>query len=255
MLRKLELRRVAFGISVRQLAKDLGISHTLLSLVLNGHRPPSKALTRTIRAWLRTPLPGDSDHGPSNVCQRFLDEKASQLAISTVQFYKEKLLPFISWCEWLPIEDIRTVNRTHVTEFLAFIRKGRRHVEGRRRPLSNGSLKLHHQTLKTFFTYVEETCAVGEAWRNPVEGIRVKASQAQTMAYSEAEISRMFDSVGTNSGELVGLRNRAILTILLNSGVRASELVAMNVSDVAEDGRVKVIGKGSKQRVTSVGSS
>ena len=35
MLTKIELRRVNLGLSVRQLSRDLGVSHTLLPLVLN----------------------------------------------------------------------------------------------------------------------------------------------------------------------------------------------------------------------------
>lgn len=46
-----------------------------------------------------------------------------------------------------------------------------------------------------------------------------------------------------------------MLTVLLNSAVRASELLGMNVSDIGAEGRIKVTGKGSKQRVVTLGES
>ena len=254
MLHKVDQRRKAAGLSIRQLAIDLGVSHSLLSLVLSGRRNASKDLRVRFQTWMASPLAGESEYSPKSVLQRFLDEKQSQLAPRTVGFYEDKLRPFVAWCESQYISDIRRLDRQHVVKFLAHIRKGRRRVGGRVLPLSNGSLKLHHQTLKTFLNYVRDTCDVSDAWTHPIDGIKVKPSQAQTMAYSEDEIERMFEVV-EGGDTILGLRNRAILTVLLNSGVRVSELITMNVSDVAEDGRVKVTGKGSKQRVVSVGTS
>lgn len=47
-----------------------------------------------------------------------------------------------------------------------------------------------------------------------------------------------------------GLRNRAIILLLLDCGLRASELVNLKIYDVDKrNGQVKVIGKGSKERL------
>ncbi|MBW3623234.1 MAG: tyrosine recombinase XerC [Armatimonadetes bacterium] len=51
-----------------------------------------------------------------------------------------------------------------------------------------------------------------------------------------------------------GLRDRAILELLYASGLRASELCSLNVGDIhTQAGEVRVLGKGSKERVTLVG--
>ena len=92
-------------------------------------------------------------------------------------------------------------------------------------------------------------------WKKPVEGIKVKGSQAHTLEYSDTEINRMFKTIDSGGDDQLRLRNTAILTVLLNSAVRASELLAMNVSDIGERGRVKVTGKGSKDRVVTIGES
>ena len=49
-------------------------------------------------------------------------------------------------------------------------------------------------------------------------------------------------------------RDYAILMLFLNCGIRRSELVGLNISDVFED-RIRVIGKGNKERIVYFGSA
>jgi integrase/recombinase XerD len=121
--------------------------------------------------------------------------------------------------------------------------------------LNAGGIKLYHQTLKTYFNYVGESCDVPSSWVNPVDAIRVKGSQAHTLEYSDAEMQQMFSTIDLGIDALLRLRNRALLTVLLNSAVRAAELLSMNVSDIGEGGRIKITGKGSKDRIVTIGES
>jgi len=252
MLQQIDSRRISLGLSVRQLAAQLSVPPSLLSMVLNGHRNPSKQFTRTLKKWLQAPAKGLSEHHPAELLRQFTEERSSHLAASTVQFYRGKLVPFVMWCEKRQISDVRVVQRADVSAFLSYVRKGRSQPS---RPLNAGGIKLYHQTLKTYFSYVGETCDIPDTWKNPVNAIKVKGSQAQTLEYSDSEIERMFQTVDSGSDELLRLRNRAMLTVLLNSAVRASELLSMNVNDIGDKGRVMVTGKGSKQRVVTIGES
>ena len=249
MLTKIRSRQENLGLSLRSFAKQLEVSPTLLSLVLNGKREPSKGMSRRLSKWLRTPVAAQTAHCPSALVDQFVNDRASHLAVSTLGFYRNKLSPFAMWCEKNQIADVREIQRTHVSEFLSFVRKG--HA----RPLNAGGIKLFHQCLKTYFNYIGETCDIPLTWKNPVDGIKVKGSQAETLEYSDSEIERMFQTVDSGSDELLRLRNRAMLTVLLNSAVRAAELLSMNVNDIGDKGRVMVTGKGSKQRVVTIGES
>ena len=192
------------------------------------------------------------EYCPSGLIDKFIEDRSSHLASSTLEFYRGKLHPFAAWCEKQKISDAREIQRTNIAAFLAFIRKGR---SGAPKTLNSGGIKLFHQCLKTFFLYVGEEWEMVSDWKNPVEGIKVKGSQAQTLEYSDTELDQMFKTIYSGEDDLLRLRNTAILKVLLNSAVRASELLAMNVSDVGEGGRVKVTGKGSKDRVVTIGQS
>ena len=65
----------------------------------------------------------------------------------------------------------------------------------------------------------------------------------------------MFKTIDRDIDGLPRLHNRAMLTVLLNSTVWASELLSMNVNDIGDKGRVMVTGKGGKYRVVTIGES
>jgi len=118
MLRNVDRRRKAAGLSIRGLARELEISHSLLSLVLSGRRNASKGLRAKLEAWMVTPLPGEAEYSPRSVLQRFLEEKQSQLAPRTVEFYEAKLRPFVTWCDGQFLSDVRRLDREHSIQFL-----------------------------------------------------------------------------------------------------------------------------------------
>jgi site-specific recombinase XerD len=54
---------------------------------------------------------------------------------------------------------------------------------------------------------------------------------------------------------VAGVRDRAILLLLLDTGLRVSEAGGLRLGDLRADGTVKVRGKGSKERIVPVGST
>ena len=72
-------------------------------------------------------------------------------------------------------------------------------------------------------------------------------------AISIEQMTALLDATG--SDDPASLRDRALLELLYATGARISEIVALNVDDVPDDSDfVRVVGKGSKQRLVPVGS-
>ncbi len=68
------------------------------------------------------------------------------------------------------------------------------------------------------------------------------------------EIEQIFDAIDMSTPE--GQRNRAMLETLYSSGLRVSELINLKISNIHEDiGFLRVIGKGSKERLVPIGRS
>jgi len=68
------------------------------------------------------------------------------------------------------------------------------------------------------------------------------------------EIEELFNAIDMSKPE--GQRNRAMLETLYSSGLRVSELTGLKISNVHEDiGFLRIIGKGSKERLVPIGRS
>ncbi len=75
--------------------------------------------------------------------------------------------------------------------------------------------------------------------------------------YTLEEIGRMLavcDRDYEHNAKFLGSRNRAIVLVLLDTGVRLSELLGMTLEDInTSNGNIRVTGKGNKERVVRVG--
>lgn len=105
--------------------------------------------------------------------------------------------------------------------------------------------------LKSFFSYL-----IFEDYRpdNPLELIetpRIGRKLPDTL--SIVDIDRLIAAIDLSSNE--GERNRAMLETLYGCGLRVSELVSLKISDLFfDEGFIKIIGKGNKQRFVPIGS-
>lgn len=103
--------------------------------------------------------------------------------------------------------------------------------------------------LKTFYRYL---LLEGTVIKDPtalLEGPRVGRKLPEVL--SVAEIDRILSMIDLSKPE--GRRNKAMLEVLYSCGLRVSELVGLQISNIfREEGFVRVIGKGDKERLVPV---
>lgn len=86
---------------------------------------------------------------------------------------------------------------------------------------------------------------------NPVAGVEApKASKRLPDTLDPDQMASLLDVRGDSDTDA---RDRAIMELLYSSGLRLAELVGLNLGDIAADGTVRVLGKGSKERIVPVG--
>jgi len=79
-----------------------------------------------------------------------------------------------------------------------------------------------------------------------------KLSRYLPVVLSIEEVSAIIDSVDLSKP--LGHRNRAILDVMYSCGLRVSEVTSLRISDLyLDDGFIRVIGKGDKQRLVPIG--
>ena len=91
--------------------------------------------------------------------------------------------------------------------------------------------------------------------KNPAELIDApKKAKALPKVLSEEETFRMLDAVSGKTPR--ELRDRAMLEVMYGCGLRVSELCALSTDDIIADGELlRVLGKGSKERVVPIGKA
>jgi integrase/recombinase XerC len=107
-------------------------------------------------------------------------------------------------------------------------------------------------TLRSFYKFLVKRNYVSS---NPVTAVRTPKQDKKLPRFLEyEEVKRLLETPPTNTW--LGARDRAIMETLYSTGVRVSELVALNMEDIDFLGEViHVRGKGKKERVTPIGTS
>jgi integrase/recombinase XerC len=107
-------------------------------------------------------------------------------------------------------------------------------------------------TLRSFYKFLVKTnrCSV-----NPLTAIRTPKQDKKLPRFLEfEEVKRLLETPPTDSW--LGARDRAILETLYSTGIRVSELVALNLDDIDFLSEViHIRGKGKKERITPISSS
>jgi integrase/recombinase XerC len=106
-------------------------------------------------------------------------------------------------------------------------------------------------TLRSFYKWAERR---GLADTNPMTLIRTpRQSKRLPKAITVEQVEKLLSS--PSDADVLGRRDRAMLETLYSTGIRVSELVGLNVSDLDVTGEaLRVRGKGKKERLVPLGT-
>jgi integrase/recombinase XerD len=173
---------------------------------------------------------------------RFIDSLWAQkgLAELTLSAYQQDLLLFSRWLAQQG-SSLSKADQSSVQQFLAH------------RFDSGASARSNARLLSTLKQYYRHLVRLGERQDNPtalISAPKIHRSLPQSMAESDVEI--LLQAPDQESD--YGLRDRCMLELMYSSGLRVSELVSLQLNQVnTRLGLVRLVGKGSKERVVPVG--
>ena len=141
---------------------------------------------------------------------------------------------------------LRAVTLTEVYNFLAYLSRDRIKQSNAHEPeygLSANSRARKIAAIRSFFKYLTVKAKLLE--ENPVQDLDSPKIPKTLPHYLTLEESKRLLSVVDGKNKE---RDYCILCIFLNCGLRISEIVGLNLSDIRED-HIRVFGKGSKERI------
>lgn len=205
--------------------------------------PASSPLTRATRGWL--------DH--------LRVERGS--AVNTLSSYRRDLARYEQFLGDRGISDPAAVRESDVTDFLASLREG---TQGRP-PLSASSAARTLIAVRGLHRFLALEDATDT---DPAAGVTPpKVPKRLPRAITVTEVENLMSAASLGDSP-AALRDRAVLEVLYGAGARISEVVGLDLDDIdfgdlardgthsADDGpgSVRLVGKGSRERVVPLGS-
>ena len=163
------------------------------------------------------------------------------LSRNTLESYRRDLRLFAQWLQQTCGKPLASADHADIQGYLAY-----RYAQ-KSRPSSAARLL---SSLKRFYRY---RVTSGKSPSDPtlkIDGPRLPRSLPKSLTEDDVENLIAAPDVTT----ALGVRDKAMLETLYASGLRVSELVTLKTSQVSHDmGVVRVMGKGSKERLVPLG--
>ena len=166
-------------------------------------------------------------------------------------------MPMSTPLDDIPIKDIdlsfiRTITTSEVFDFLSYLANDRAINADSPAPdygIEPSARARKLSAIKSFYKYL--TVRTKQLTDNPVADLeypKLRKSLPKYLTLSQS--AALLQSVSGQNQK----RDYAILILFLNCGIRRSELVGLNLTDVYDD-RIRVVGKGNKERIVYFGTA
>ena len=150
------------------------------------------------------------------------------------------------------LDFIRQIDTSEIFDFLSYLANDRAVNPESPAPdygISAAARARKLSSIKSFYKYL--TVRTKQLEENPVAELEYPKLRKSLPKYLTLDESAALLQAVSGQNEK---RDYAILMLFLNCGIRRSELVGLNLTDVYED-RIRVVGKGNKERFVYFGSA
>ncbi|MGC1212951.1 MAG: tyrosine-type recombinase/integrase [Micromonospora sp.] len=193
------------------------------------------------RASARPALPG----GPSDFTEAWLRNR--RLSEHTRDAYRRDITGWLTWCAGRGLDPLRA-NFLDVNEYGRALESTLAVRSGR--PLTPATVARRLSALSSWYDFLVKLRAVNA---NPVSGAdrpRIDRDHSATIGLMPDEVDALLAAADAERGPTAA-RNRAVIALLADLGLRVGELVSLNLDDLgAERGHrsIRFVGKGGKVR-------
>jgi len=181
-----------------------------------------------------------------NLIKHYADYLRLELSLSdnSVEAYCHDVHLFLQYLEAEKVStDINAITQETIENFFAYLFDMNIGATSQARILSG---------LKSFWRYLTQEEIAEKDPTLLISSPTLGRHLPEVLSYEE--IQKMIDSIDLS--QPTGHRNKAMIEVLYGCGLRVSELINLQISDIyKEDGFLRIFGKGSKERLVPIGDS
>jgi integrase/recombinase XerD len=175
--------------------------------------------------------------------QKFISflERDKRLSLNTLQSYKRDIDQYIVYLQEINLLSVVNSNKTTVIAYLLHLQK-----KGR----ATSTISRNLASIRSFYQYITKIKMIEQDPTSELESPKVEKKLPQILSTQEVEL--LLEQ--PKCVDLKGFRDKAMLELLYATGIRVSELISLNLSDInLEIGFVKC-NKGTRERMIPIGS-
>lgn len=176
----------------------------------------------------------------------FLQAKKSEnLSKHSIRFYDKSLQVFTNYCNAQSVKNINQITPNFLRDFILYLES-----EGH----NTGGINVFFRSIKAWLNWFEAEIEP-ENWKNPIHKVKPpKVIQEPLQGITKEEFNLLLSKCPKNTFN--GIRDSAILMVLMDTGIRAEELTNIKIQDISTiEGSISIVlGKGRKPRTVFIGS-
>lgn len=175
-----------------------------------------------------------------DVLKEFIfDCRIRKLSERTIKEYNGNNLRFFKYIDsQFQITELEQVTHVVIKEYIQYLT-----TLGRKETYINGIIKC----FRAFFVYCFKEEYIS---KNPMDKVNFQREPITLIeTFTDDEARKMVEAFKTNS--FCDMRNKLIMVVLLDSGIRCHELIDIKLSDISNNA-IKIFGKGKKERFVPI---
>ncbi len=163
------------------------------------------------------------------------------LSANTLESYRRDLIAYLDFLETRGVRHVADTDRSSIVLFVQHLKKNGR---------AASTVARHMASIRTFYGFLAQERKISF---DPSRDVEVPKTERRLPHFLSGEdVERLL--LAPDSATPIGLRDRAMLELLYATGLRVSELISLNESDINFAASfIRAFGKGSKERIIPFG--
>jgi integrase/recombinase XerC len=181
--------------------------------------------------------------------------KVEGKSYGTIECYSDKLKGFLWYTknyDWF--DDITAITTNHLREFLAYLRETPHRFNSTcpraMKPINNTTVQKYYRALSALFNW-----SVNEGILETSPLVKIKVPRAEKKVVKALDCNEVNQVISSLPDTFDGIRNKAIILVLVDCGLRLGELLNIKMKDIDIDQQLMKVDGKTGERIVRYGKT